>query len=295
MNWIRTISRTARRVGAVVLGAGTLAMAGELASAPFFPFCIDWHDARKRTFPEQAQMLKELGYPGVGHIWLDKVEERIASLDAAGLRLYQITMTVDVAPGKTPYDVARFKAVLALIRGRQVQFCVTCKGRPPGDQSADARAVEVLREMSEQARESGAQLLLYPHQKDWIERIEQAVRVADLVDRPNVGVMFNLCHWLRVDRSRDYAPLLKQAMPRLWAVSINGADEFDDQPNWKRYIQPLDQGSFDVGKLLRTLQQLGYRGPVGLQCFGIGGDAREHLARSLAKWRELSRQLAQTK
>ena len=65
-----------------------------------------------------------------------------------------------------------------------------------------------------------------------MERIEDAVRVADKVDRPNVGVMFNLCHWLRVNKERNYKPLLAQAMPRLWAVSINGADEFDDQPGW---------------------------------------------------------------
>ena len=36
-------------------------------------------------------------------------------------------------------------------------------------------------------------------------------------------------------------------------------------------------------------------GPVGLQCFGIGGDVREHLARSLAKWRELQRSTAGVK
>jgi hypothetical protein len=54
--------------------------AAEADPYPFFPFCIDWHDSRKRTFPEQAEMLKELGYGGVGHIWLEKVPE---SLDAA--------------------------------------------------------------------------------------------------------------------------------------------------------------------------------------------------------------------
>jgi sugar phosphate isomerase/epimerase len=293
MKWHHVTRRASRWTALLALAIGSVATAADLARAPFFPFCIDWHDARKRSFPEQAQMLKELGYPGVGHIWLDKVEERLASLDAVGLRLFQITMTVDVTPGKTPYDAARFQAVLALIKGRQVQFCVTCKGPKSSDAAFDAHAVGLLRTMSELARDSGAQLLLYPHQKDWVERIEDAVRVAEQVDRPNVGVMFNLCHWLKVDRSRDYAPLLKQAMPRLWAISINGADEFDDQPNWKRYIQPLDQGSFDVGALLKTLQQLGYQGPIGLQCFGIGGDAREHLARSLGQWRELSRQLSQ--
>jgi sugar phosphate isomerase/epimerase len=103
--------------------------------------------------------------------------------------------------------------------------------------------------------------------------------------------MFNLCHWLRVDKSRDYRSLLKQAMPRLWAVSINGADNFDEKPGWSHYIQPLDKGSFDVGGLLKTLKELGYTGPIGLQCYGIGGDAREHLTTSMAAWRKLSQNL----
>jgi len=68
----------------------------------FFPFCIDWHDSKKRGFEEQAKMLKELGYDGVGHIWLDKVEERLKTLDDVGLRLFQITMQVNVAPDKQP-------------------------------------------------------------------------------------------------------------------------------------------------------------------------------------------------
>ncbi len=267
------------------------ASAPEQGGHPFFPFCIDWHDAKKRSFEQQAEMLKELGYPGVGHIWLDKVEERIKTLDAAGLRLYQITMVVEVAPGKTPYDAHRFKEVCTLIKNRHVQFCLLLNGAKPSDPSIDPRAVEILREMSDQAQDSGAQLLLYPHQNSWVECIEDATRVAGKVDRPNVGVMFNLCHWLRVDKSRDYRPLLKQAMPRLWAVSINGADNFDEKPGWERYIQPLDKGTFDVGKLLNTLKELGYRGPIGLQCYGIGGDAREHLARSLVAWRKLSENL----
>ena len=254
----------------------------------FFPFCIDWHDSKKRSFAEQAQMLKELGYPGVGHIWLDKVEERLKTLDAAGLKLFQITMAVDLAPGKTPYDAARFKEVCALIKGRHVQFDLLVNGMKPSDSSVDPRAVEILREMSDQARDSGSQLLLYPHLSSWIERIEDSIRVADKVDRPNVGVMFNLCHWLRVDKSRDYKPLLKQALPRLWAVSINGADELDEKPGWEHYIQPLDKGNFDVAAFLRTLRELGYNGPIGLQCYGIGGDVREHLERSLATWSKIA-------
>jgi len=289
----RGVKKTSRNVLALTLLALLLTPPNTLHATdqklhPFFPFCIDWHDAKKRNFTEQAAMLKELGYDGVGHIWLDGVAERIKTLDEAGLKLYQITMNVEVAPGKTPYDPQKFKDVLALVKGRHVQFCLLVGGMKPSDPSGDPHAVEVLREMSDLALESGAQLLLYPHVGNWVERIEDSCRVANQVDRPNVGVMFNLCHWLRVDKSRDYKPLLKQAMPRLWAVSINGADNHDDNPGWDHYIQPLDKGSFDLGEFLRTLKELGYKGPIGLQCYGIGGDTKLHLASSMSAWKTLS-------
>ena len=273
------------------IAISTLANAAEKAY-PFFPFCIDWHDAKKRTFTEQAEMLKTLGYDGVGHIWLDQVAERIKTLDDAGLKLYQITMVVEVGPGKQAYD-PRFKEVLPLLKGRHVQFDLLVNGMKSSDPSVDPHAVEILREMSDLALESGSQLLLYPHQGSWIERIEDSIRVADKVDRPNVGIMFNLCHWLRVDKQRDYKPLLKKAMPRLWAVSINGADEWDEKPGWDHYIQSLDKGSFDVGALLKALKELGYKGPIGLQCYGIGGDTREHLARSMDAWKKLGANLGE--
>jgi sugar phosphate isomerase/epimerase len=272
-----------------LLGAALLAPA--FASEPavvktnaFFPFCIDWHDTKKRNMEQQAQMLKELGYDGVGHIWLDNIPERLKTLDAAGLKLFQITMTVDITPGKQAYD-PRFKEVMPLLKGRNVQFLLLMSGMKPSDPAGDARAVEIIREMAALAAESGAQVLLYPHINNWIERIEDAVRVAEKVDRPNVGVMFNLCHWLRVSKERDYKPLLAKAMPRLWAVSINGADEFDDKPGWDHYIQSLGRGSFDVLAFLKTLRQLGYTGPIGLQCYGIQGDERDTLAESMKAWR----------
>ncbi len=276
--------------GASLLNAATETSCADSPDYPFFPFCIDWHDAKKRNYQQQAAMLKELGYPGVGHIWLDGLAERLKSLDDAGLRLFQITMQLDVAAGKTPYD-ARLKDLLPLLTRRHVQFDLILNGAKSSDPAFDDRAVEILREMSELASNSGSQLLIYPHLNSWVERIEDAVRVCQKVQRSNVGVMFNLCHWLRVDKSRYCAPLLKQALPWLWAVSLNGADNFDEKSGWEHYIQPLDAGSYDVGAFLRTLKQVGYRGPIGLQCYGIGGDAREHLARSMKAWCKLRQNL----
>ena len=269
-------------VGAMAVGAAeTKPAVGK--TNPFFPFCIDTHDAKKRNLQEQAALLKELGYDGVGHLWLDNIPERLRTLDAAGLKLFQITMTVDITPGKQAYD-QRLKEVMPLLKGRGVQFLLIMNGLKPSDPAGDARAVEVVREMADLASPSGAQILLYPHSFCWLETIQDTVRVAEKVDRPNVGVMFNLCHWLRVSKDRDYQPLLTQAMPRLRAVSINGADEFDSQPGWAHYIQPLGRGSFDMFTFLKTLRQLGYTGPVGLQCYGITGDVRDPLAESISAW-----------
>ncbi|HEY5480935.1 MAG TPA: TIM barrel protein [Verrucomicrobiae bacterium] len=265
----------------------TPAVAGEPARAKtnaFFAFCIDTHDAKKRNLEQQAALLKELGYDGVGHLWLNDIPERLKTLDAASLKLFQITMTVDITPGKQAYD-PKFKEVMPLLKGRGVQFVLLMNGLKPSDPAGDARAVEIVREMASLASDSGAQILLYPHSYMWMERIEDAVRVADKVDRPNVGVMFNLCHWLRVSKDRNYKPLLASAMPRLWAVSISGADEFDDKPGWAHYIQPLGRGSFDMLAFLKTLRQLGYTGPIGLQCYGIPGDVRDNLSESMKVWR----------
>jgi sugar phosphate isomerase/epimerase len=274
-------------LGAALLAPATASERSGAKTNAFFAFCIDTHDAKKRNLEQQAQMLKELGYDGVGHLWLDNIPERLKTLDAAGLKLFQITITVNIAPGKQAYD-PKLKEVMPLLKGRGVQFLLLMNGLKPSDPAGDARAVEIIREMAALASDSGAQILLYPHSYMWMERIEDAVRVADKVDRPNVGVMFNLCHWLRVSKSRDYKPLLVQAMPRLWAVSISGADEFDDKPGWGHYIQPLGRGSFDMAAFLKTLRQLGYTGPIGLQCYGIPGDVRDTLAESMKAWRGYS-------
>jgi len=276
----------------VLLAAGTAGAAGTNGTAyPFFPFCIDWHDANHRTFEEQAPMLKELGYDGVGHLWLDRVDERIQSLDAQGLKLFQISIKVNIAPGQEPYD-RRFTNVLALVMGRGVQFCVLMDGMKPSDPAGDARGVEILRQMSDEARAAGADLLLYPHAAMWLETIGDAMRVAGQVDRTNVNVMFNLCHWLRADKQRDYKQLLQQAMPRLHAVSICGADITKKEPAWTAdYILTLDAGTFDVGAFLKTLKEVGYRGPIGLQCYGIGGDERVTLTRSMNGWQKLKKNL----
>ena len=260
---------------------------------PFFALCMDTHDAKKRTVEQQAAMLKELGYDGCAHLWLKGVPERLKTLDERGLKLFGVYTTVSLDPKKRPYD-PRLKEVVKLLKGRDTMLWLSVKGMAPSSPEGDPRAVALLREIADMAQPAGLRVAIYPHTGDWTERVEDAVRVVKKVDRKNVGVIFNLCHWLKVDGDdKRLEPLLEEAMPHLFVVTVNGADTgLGRRGGWDRLIQPLDGGTFDLYGLLKTLRKLGYSGPIGLQCYGLKGDALEHLARSIAAWRKLSARLA---
>ena len=260
---------------------------------PFFALCMDTHDANKRTLTQQAEMLGELGYDGAAHLWLKDVPERLKTLGEHNLKLYQVYVRVNVAPGNPTYDPS-LKDVVKLLKGRQTTLGLLVTGGKPSATEHDARAVEIVREIAALAAPHGVRVALYPHTNDWLENIADAVRVTKKVGRPNVGVMFNLCHWMKAQDEKDLAGTLKLAAPHLLCVTINGADTgLGRKGGWDRLIQPLGSGTFDVLALLKMLDKLGYTGPVGLQCYGIGGDARKHLAHSITAWRQIQKRLTQ--
>ncbi len=43
-----------------------------------YAFCFDIHDAVKRDLPQQAAMLKKLGFDGAGHVGLEGLSERLS-------------------------------------------------------------------------------------------------------------------------------------------------------------------------------------------------------------------------
>jgi hypothetical protein len=76
--------------------------------------------------------------------------------------------------------------------------------------------------------------------------------------------------------------------PYLFVVTINGADSHPSKPAWEQLIQPLDKGNYDVKIVLKKLNTLGFKGPIGLQCYSIPGDPKVVLPGSMAAWRKLS-------
>jgi len=294
MQQIQWVARAIITVTLAASAAGQIVRAGEPARAQraaaawspeFYGFCMQIHDARRRSMPEQAEMLSRLGFDGVGYpLWLDEnLEKNLAILDKSRLKVYLLYISVDLAPGKRPYD-ARLPQAMAKLKGRPVTISVLLRGFPPGDPLGDEPAVKILRQLGDLAAKNGLRISIYHHTGDWTASLIHALQVVRKTDHPQVGANFNLCHWLKIDGEKDYRPVLRQNAEKIFAVTINGA-KLGSKTWTNGLIQPLDRGDFDNRRLLATLRETGYRGPVGLMCFGIPGDAQVHLRQSIKLWK----------
>lgn len=259
-------------------------------SKPKWPFFAFDNGTSRGEVPlkQQARMLKELGYDGIGFSGAEQIPEMLKALDDQGLKMFSIYVGACVDPGKPPYDPG-LKTAIEQLKGRDTLIWLSVTGGKPSSDAADDRAVAVLREIADMAAASDLRVALYPHVDFYVERVEDGLRLVKKVDRKNLGVSFNLCHFLKLDNEKNLKLRLKEAMPYLFIVSINGTDGGDTNTlSWNRLIQTLDRGSFDVGRMLKTLKQSGYTGPVGLQCYNVPGDPRENLTRSMSAWRKLN-------
>ena len=258
---------------------------------PFFAMDTATKDDKHKTAKQQVEMVKELGYAGIGCTAGKGLARMAEELDKNSLRLFAAYVGCNIDADARSYG-PELKEAIEVMKSRNsiLWLFVQSKKLKPSSLEGDARAVEVIREIADMADESGVRVSLYPHTGFWVERVEDAIRVAKKVDRKNVGVTFNLCHWLRTDDEENMKSLITSAMPHLFVVSINGADS--GGKDWKQLIQTLDRGSFNIQRFLKVLYKAGYTGPIGLQGYGIGGDAYENLKRSMSAWRKLSEKLA---
>ena len=281
MNWKQS---TALVTTCVVLASSTF---GQTLPNPFFAMDTGTRDATHKTPEEQVAMIKELGFAGVGPIYhgTNDLQQWFAALDKVGLKMFALYVPLKLDAVEA--SITSLKEVVAALHGRDTMLWlyVMDKGHKPSATDDDDAAVKALREIAGMAREAGLRVAMYPHTGLYVARVEDAARLAGMAGCKNLGVTFNLCHWLKVD-GKDLDATLKAAQPFLFCVTINGADA--DGKDWKALIQPLDQGTYDVSLLLRRLAKMGYTGPIGLQHYGIKGDAHDNLKHSMDGWKTLS-------
>jgi sugar phosphate isomerase/epimerase len=239
---------------------------------------------------QQAGFAREYGFAGTVFDHARQIPERLQALDEAHLQLFFLWLTVDISRGQIKYEPG-MEAAIEGLQGRGTVVWVAVQGEDAGGGGAEERTIQAVDRVSDLAARSNLRVALYPHYGFYLARFRDVVRVAERVGRSNVGVTFNLCHELRSGFDPEFPQLLDKAIPRLYGVTVNGADR--QGRDWSTLIQPLGRGDYDVTELVRTITRAGYRGPFGIQCYGLKGDPREYLKQSMATWRVVSMRAAQ--
>lgn len=232
-----------------------------------------------------AETLDGLGYDGLGGS-PGSIKSMREALERSGSRLWNVYLTLKFQNG-SPALTSEIRRVIADLKGHDAALWIAIQDV---SDKRDETAAATLTEIADHAKESGVRVSLYPHTGFWLSRFSDAVRLADRLDREDIGVTFNLCHWLKVEGDIDPVPAIKAAKKRLQFVTINGSDKGDTRAmDWDRLIQPLDRGSYDVATFLSRLHgEAKWDGPVGLQAYGVKGDKRENLTRSMAAWKRMN-------
>ena len=231
---------------------------------------------------EQAALLKELGYDGICTRPANATPELFAAMDREGLKVRASYIAVPAAKGShVPPEIAGH---IGMLKGRGTLIWLGLTDAKAGDD----RAVEAIRKVCDLAAAADLEVALYPHVGFKTSTVRECARLADLADRRNLGLSFTLCHFLAQNDAKELETTLRAFGPRLKLVQINGCDAIPPgKADWKRLIQPLGQGTFDVGRVIRCLDAIGYQGLFNLQCYQIESPAREHLTASMRAWRNL--------
>ena len=219
----------------------------------------------------EVKTLKELGYDGVSQIKQDKnVLAKIEAYKKAGLKVLSIYLNVN--------DKALSKEIMKPFadQGGMIELTV----RKMSD-----KTVTAIRETVEAAAQMNIKVALYPHHGFSIATIPQSLDLIKKVKHPNLGVIFNLCHFLKGEKVEDLESTLTNAAPYLFAVSTSGADE--KGKSWGDFIKTLDQGNFSQKRFFKKLKELKFSGPVSLQCYAVKGDKKTNLQNSIQAWKEI--------
>lgn len=272
----------------------TVSVQAQTFNPPFFVFENGLWNAKSDDANYWANLVKESGFDGVELIGLDKVDSMIPELKKNNIKLFTLYIQIDLEKDQA-YD-PRLKDYIKKLKntGLHLWVHVHSEKYSSSDPEGDEKCIEIISDLADYAAKYGVKIAFYPHVEFWVEKVDDGVRLAKKINRPNVGTVFNVCHFLKKDETDKLEQKLKNALPYLFLVSISGADKGDTHKmGWDKLIQPLGRGDYDVLHVLKLLKNMGYKNPVGLQCYNIKGQPEDFLQESVTTWKKYIKQLSQ--
>lgn len=249
---------------ALILATAPLSAAdpGELFSRKnLMAWCIVPFDGKNRGPDERAAMMKKLGFTHYAYDWRDQHLPTFEK-ELEAIKRESITLDAIWFPASLDKNAKFFLETLAKHK-IQTQLWVTMDGgsvtTTPEEQAKRVKQhADAVRPLAEAAGKIGCSVGLYNH-GNWFGEPENQLAIIKALDLKNVGIVYNLHHGH--DHLDRFADILKATKPHLYAVNLNGMVKGGDKAGKK--ILPLGQGDQDL-KLLKTIQDSGYAGPVGI-------------------------------
>ncbi|MHC4745362.1 MAG: family 16 glycoside hydrolase, partial [Planctomycetota bacterium] len=149
---------------------------------PFFAMDTATRDAKHQSAKDQVEMVKELGYDGVGPHGGEGLAEMAKECQKNGLVLYAAYVGCYIDPEHANYGPEVLEAIDAL-EGTNSMLWLFVQSRKEkiSSPNGDPNAVGVISEITQIAAQKQVRVALYPHTGFWLETVEDAVRVAEKV------------------------------------------------------------------------------------------------------------------
>ena len=241
-------------------------------------WCVVPFDSVERSPVERADMLKELGFSQFAYDWRLKhvptFSEEIIALKERGIKLAAVWVWVDTDTGKIFDDAT--EQLLNVIKQQEVKtdFWVGFSNKHfegLSDEQKLDKAVASVSYIRDRAKELGCTISLYNH-GDWFGEPLNQVRIIEKLGSNDVGIVYNFHHaHMQVEQFPD---LLSRMLPYLRTVNLNGMKVEG------RKILTIGEGDLEAG-MLKTLQESGYNGSLGIICHIETEDAKVVLQRNL--------------
>ncbi len=291
---MRVVMRTPVLLLALTAVLGGSAMAHEMDSvvtvgaSPRDLFAMD--TCTRGTDEARLDTLKAAGYSATNWGLCDAkdLQHAVDMAKPRGIKIVGVYCTAELHKDGLKLD-PRIHDAIRIVHGAGtfIWLAISSPDYPLSSAEGDAAAAAALKELAAEAGRQHTRIALYPHTGMWQEKVQDAVRIADSINSPNLGVTFNLCHCLMVGDEEKISSLITLARPRLLAVTINGADSQAARSSWNRLIQPLGKGTYNIANLLKNLNEVQYRGPIGLQGYGLSGSDLDNLTQSHEAWKQM--------
>jgi len=227
-----------------------------------FAWCIVPFDNQNRIPEQRIEMLKRLGFQSYAYDWraehLPQMAKEIMLARENGIEMNAVWMWLDARDAVGNLSENNRKVLQALKEtGLKTQIWVSFPENYFDDLTEPGRlekAVEMVGYVSGLAGELGCRVGLYNH-GGWFGRPENLVQICEALPGNKVGIIFNFHH--THDMIDEFPELVKEMMPYLWAVNLNGMNRGGPK------ILPVGSGEAEAG-MLTALKTAGYAGPFGI-------------------------------